>query len=163
VPIISGFKVTNVQILYQQSLGTQYLKPYPLYTMPFLVYGTTRQRHITHLLTASPNINLSADQVVIQGYTPTSQGLFYVHLNYCEGVSQPIFDTSTFFRSDASFASVKFTSDAGGTVHLGTGTVTLTKNVHVDSYWLNIDPVPQGHETSETSVTSGAYFSLHDQ
>jgi hypothetical protein len=128
--------------------------------MPFLVYGTARQRHITHVLTAFPNVHLSADQVEIQGFVPKVEGPIYAHLNYSEIVSHPFLSTfpvvpaNFFFRPDITLASAKFTADREGQSHLGTGTIKLTKNVYVDTHWLNLEPTPEGQKADKTS---GAY------
>jgi hypothetical protein len=130
--------------------------------MPFLLYGTRRQRHITHVFTVSPNIHLSADQVEIKGDSGV-EGPIYAHLDYWEKSVHPFAPTfptvpaNFFFRSDVTLASAKFTSDLDGKKYLGEGTIKLTKNVFVDSHWLNQDPMPLGRKPA---VTSGAYSLL---
>ena len=161
-PLIQGFTFTNIRILFKASLGARDLKPYP-HSMPFLVYGTTQQRHITHVFTASPNAHLSADQIKISDYIPQGEGPIYVHLNYSEIASQPFASTfpvvpaNFFFRSDAVLTTAKFTNDIDGETVLGNGRITLTKNVYVDTHWLNLDPILPGQRVP---VTQGADCSL---
>jgi hypothetical protein len=171
-PLIQGFTFTNIRVLYKASLGTRDLKPYP-HNMPFLVYGTKQQQHITHIFTASPNAHLSADQIKILDYIPAGQiknsdyipqgeGPIYAHLNYNEMASQPFasmfaVDPANFFRSDAMLTSAKFSHDIDGKIELGVGRITLTKNVYADTHWLNLDPIPPGWRAP---VTQGADCSL---
>jgi hypothetical protein len=121
--------------------------------MPFLVYGTKQQRHIDHVYTACPNAQFSADQVEIHGYAFTGEGPIYAHLNYAESAAQPfstspIVPTSFFFRPDVALVDAKFTRDLDGKNYLGQGTIRLTKNVYVDTHWLNLDPDQKDPETS---------------
>ena len=149
-PLISGFTLTNIKVIVQRSLHVNDLLPYPDLTMPFFVYGTEHQRHIDHVYTAYPNIQLSADQVNIAGLTPPAEEDFvYGHLQLPERAMQP-FDANSlnpsFFRPEITFTNVKFTRDFDGHEVVGTGSISLTANIFTDIQFLNGDPVPEEHD-----------------
>ncbi|KAH8806650.1 pyridoxal phosphate-dependent transferase, partial [Flagelloscypha sp. PMI_526] len=62
VPLVTG-QFSDVRVIAHQKLNSTFLKPYPMRRMPFFIYGSRNQTHIDHVYTASPNIQMSADQV----------------------------------------------------------------------------------------------------
>ncbi|KAJ8515142.1 hypothetical protein ONZ45_g7400 [Pleurotus djamor] len=146
--LLSGFKLTNIRVHVDRSLRSKDLLPYPVNTMPFFVYGADEQRHIDHVYTASPNIQLSADQVKIEGL-PRRVRAAYAHLRLPEVAMHPFPSNEVrssksaapfFFRPGAIFHDVVFSQDLAGAQLLGRGTLTLTENVFTDTDMLNENP-----------------------
>ncbi|KAJ3967966.1 pyridoxal phosphate-dependent transferase [Lentinula raphanica] len=154
-PIVRG-KITNIQILVQKKMNSKFLTPYPTRKMPFFVYGSGAETHIDHVYTASPNIQMSADQVVIgtdlhNDWNTTP--VLYAQLPFAEVSMQP-FESNLlretkpfFFRSGVTYNNVVFTRDQEGRDVVATSSLTLPekKNVFVDTDMLNADPEPEVH------------------
>ncbi|KAJ4485314.1 pyridoxal phosphate-dependent transferase [Lentinula aciculospora] len=163
-PIIKG-TMTNIQVLVQKKLNSKFLTPYPTRKMPFYVYGSGVETHIDHVYTASPNIQMTADQVVIGADLQNdwdATPLLYAQLPFAEISMQPFqsnFEREAatqpfFFHTGAKFDSVVFTKDLAGKEVVATTSLTLPKqkNVFVDTDMLNADPEP--HTAESTNVIS---------
>ncbi|KZS98854.1 hypothetical protein SISNIDRAFT_480454 [Sistotremastrum niveocremeum HHB9708] len=142
-PILSNFKLTNIQVLSEKSLLEQQLIPYPRKTMPFLVYGTRAQRHIQHVLTEYKNIQLMSDVAEIQGVNFPGEGPIYAHLNLPESAMQPFppdIPPDFFFSPGKLFPSIIYSKDFQGKQIIGFGRIVLGKWVFVDSRVVNMIP-----------------------
>lgn len=148
--------------------------------MPFFLYGNDNQMHIDHVYTASPNIQMSSDQVKIDGLINdwSERPLVYAQLPFPEVAMHP-FPMGTFppqgtptpddanlhsntpmpyrFRQGERFDGVAFTADLEGKVHIGFGTITLSKEQpFVDAKMLNDDPKIELSERGGTATARTA-------
>jgi hypothetical protein len=139
--------------------------------MPFYLYGSTQdsEYHIDHTLAAAPNTQFTAGEVTIpadvQRVLPTfSETSPYINIivDLPERAMQPFpsnkdiaNDTDFFFRPNKVLP-FKFTAADGTSAK---GSLTLTKNVFVDTDMLNEDPVPKkgGCYAREYSLRAHAY------
>ncbi|TDL20030.1 PLP-dependent transferase [Rickenella mellea] len=149
---MSRVKLTNIRVILQRRLDSKFISSaYPRFSMPFYIYGTEKERHITHALVAAPNIQLCADQVQLAiKDMPSGEGPFVAHfIHVPEHAMQPFppnekiqiqSDPPFFFRPGAEFE-VELTADLARDPILAKGKVTLSKNIFVDTNMLNMDPV----------------------
>ncbi|OGM43988.1 pyridoxal-dependent decarboxylase domain protein [Aspergillus bombycis] len=149
---------------------------YPRHFMPFYLYGSEDQYHISHMLLQAPNVNLSAsdvqlDQELLKKVRPrlrNHNALILTLTGYREETMHPfpkknnddvLLSKDFFFRQDKVF-NVKVYEDPkaddaqgpGLIDTLGTpiarGTMKLGSDVHIDVETLNRDPL----ETNEEGV-----------
>ncbi|KAJ3785409.1 pyridoxal phosphate-dependent transferase [Lentinula aff. detonsa] len=157
-PIAKG-KITDIQVIVQKKLNSKFLTPYPDRKLPFYVYGSGAEAHIDHVYTASPNIQMTADQVVVGAdlhHDWNATPVLYAQLPFAEISMQPfesnrIRETKPFFfHSGAKYDNVVFTRDLAGHDVVATTSLTLPekKNVFVDTDMLNADPEPDAHGVS---------------
>ena len=140
----------------KKPLDSKYLDPtYPRFGMPFYLYGSTQdsEYHIDHTLVAAPNTQLTGGEVsippgVISALPPFTEASPYIKIvaDFPERAMQPFppnkdiaQDNNFFFRPNKV---LPFTVE-GSNVK---GSLTLTKNVFVDTDMLNEDPVPKPHK-----------------
>ncbi|KAJ3847870.1 hypothetical protein EV368DRAFT_87236 [Lentinula lateritia] len=127
LPIVKG-KITNIK----------FLTPYPTYEMPFYVDGSEAQKHIDHVYTASPNIQMTAEQVVIGCHLQNdwnSKTVLYAQLPFVKSSMHPFttnFERETalkpfFFCSDVQWDHVLFTKDLAGKEVVTTTSLRLQK------------------------------------
>ncbi|KAH8099817.1 pyridoxal phosphate-dependent transferase [Cristinia sonorae] len=163
-PIAKG-KITDVKVIVCKKLNSKYLTPYPTRSMPFALYGTDIQTHIDHVYTAFPNIHMSADQVTVDNLDNdwSRNPLLYIHLPLPESAMQPFpsnYDRATaatpfFFRAGATFKNVLISKDVEGRdVVVASTTVTLGKNIFVDTDMLNEDPELKENSEGELGKTT---------
>ncbi|KAF8824088.1 hypothetical protein HHX47_DHR9000097 [Lentinula edodes] len=158
-PIVKG-KITDIQVIVQKKLNSKFLTPYPTRKMPFYIYGSEAQMHIDHVYTASPNIQMTAEQVVIGADLQNdwnANPVLYAQLPFAESSMQPFlsnFDRETapkpfFFHSGAKYDRVVFTRDLAGEDVVATTSLTLPlkRNVFIDTDMLNADPEPNSAES----------------
>ncbi|KAJ3903671.1 pyridoxal phosphate-dependent transferase, partial [Lentinula edodes] len=158
-PIVKG-KITNIKVIVQKKLNSKFLTPYPTDKMPFYVYGSDAQKHIDHVYTASPNIQMTAEQVVIGRHLQNdwnANPVLYAQLPFVESSMHPFttnFERETalepfFFRSDMQYDHVLFTKDLAGKEVVATTSLRLQKkkNVFIDTDMLNADPEPGAMES----------------
>lgn len=123
--------------------------------MPFYLYGSTQdsEYHIDHTFVAAPNTQFTGGEVtlppdVIRVLPPFTEASPYIKIisDFPERAMQPFppnkdiaQDRNFFFYPNKVFP---FTVE-GSNVK---GSLTLTKNVFVDTDMLNEDPVPKPHE-----------------
>ncbi|KAL7268366.1 hypothetical protein RUND412_009012 [Rhizina undulata] len=162
---LDDVKVSKIQIVKRRRLDSKFRDSnYPMYDMPFYLYGTPKHAHIDHMLLLAPNIQLSADEVTLKLDNQLSDGDLekgaIVQLNgVYERSMQPFLPMSDlvsepnfFFRPGKEF-NVSIYRDPNGAVaegpglanvkphdRIATGTMTLTGNVYIDSEKLNADP-----------------------
>ncbi|KAF4124797.1 Glutamate or tyrosine decarboxylase or a related PLP-dependent protein [Geosmithia morbida] len=146
---------------------------YPSDMMPFYLYGTPENMHVSHVLVYAPNIDLSASNLVFSPGLPAratallSEGLILGITNISEEAVQPFPSKNTslpeefFFRKGRTF-NVKVWKDPkdpkakgpGLLKHLGnplyTGKMTLGRHVVVDAEGPNEDPFKHKKETEST-------------
>ena len=149
---------------------------YPASNMPFYLYGTPNQMHISHMLLRAPNISLSAGNVTLSPpleSTITSQlpkGLILTLEEIPEAAMQPfpttIKDLSHFFFRNKEEFKVKIYKDSRGSQENGPGLLNdlgnsewqgkmkLNRDVDVDAEWPNKDEfannvVDSGHWQEE--------------
>ena len=133
--------------------------------MPFYLYGTKAQQHISHMLLRAPNASLCASNVVLdENLTKAveeklSGGLILTLSDYREATLQPFPATNDEVKDDSSFffqekrefnVNVyedpnKASADGPGLLNdldapLARGTMKLGEDVHVDVESLNKDP-----------------------
>jgi hypothetical protein len=144
---------------------------YPPVGMPFYLYGSTpnSEYHIDHTYAAAPNAQFTGGEVTIpadvQRVLPTfTEASPYINIivDFPERAMQPFpsdkeiaQDPDFFFRPNKVLP-FKFTA-ANNTIVKGS--LTLTKNVFVDTDMLNEDPVPKIGEcyAREYSLRAHAY------
>ncbi|KAH8099827.1 pyridoxal phosphate-dependent transferase [Cristinia sonorae] len=159
-PVVAKGRLGRITVLAQSPLNSANLTPYPKLTMPFRLYGAVDQYHIDHVYTASPNIQLSADQVNIQVESTapaaanakpvdlfSTSSTIFIQLQLAEASMHPFprnadLPSPFFFRPGAVFRNVSITADVEGKNVITAATVTLGKSVFVDSDMLNEDPMP---------------------
>lgn len=163
-PHLAEGKLTDIKVVARRLLGSKDLVPYPTSTMPFFLYGSETQKHIDHVYTASPNIQMSADQVKVVGLVNdwSERPLVYAHLPFPESAMHPFpqgrhLESNTplpyRFRAGEKFDKVKFTSDLEGKVQLGSGTITLSEEkTYIDTDMLNEAPGLPG--STQAKITS---------
>ncbi|KAF5380319.1 hypothetical protein D9757_007949 [Collybiopsis confluens] len=146
-PAIAKGRITGIKCIVQHKLNSKYLTPYPTRKMPFYLYGSGSEFHVDHVYTASPNIQLSAEQVTITEDVRNAKSLVYAQLPRAEISMHPFPKNKLrnppapfFFRSNTQFDNVEFTTDVDGRAVLATGTLILGKNIFVDIDYLNEDP-----------------------
>jgi hypothetical protein len=153
---ITGFELTNIKVVVKKPLDSKYLDPtYPRVGMPFYLYGSTQdsEYHIDHTLVTAPDTQITGGEVsippdVIRVLPPFTEASPFIEIiaDFPERAMQPFppnkdiaQDRNFFFRPKKVLA---FTVE-GSNVK---GSLTLTKNVFVDTDMLNEDPVPKPHE-----------------
>ncbi|KAL0947752.1 hypothetical protein HGRIS_013830 [Hohenbuehelia grisea] len=156
IPIAEG-KLSGITVVADRKLNSKYLDPYPERSMPFFVYSTgggDAAVHMDHVYTASPNIQLSAENVHIDhlAHNWNEQPLIYAHLPLPEYAMHPFPPTDDnsfhlnefFFRPNAKFDNVLITKDIEGKEAITTTSITLGTNVFVDTSMLNENPEDYG-------------------
>ncbi|KAK7053228.1 hypothetical protein VNI00_003851 [Paramarasmius palmivorus] len=154
---IPNVTLSNVQIVVRRQLDSKNLTTtYPRSTMPFYLYGlTSNSYHIDHVLLASPNIQLTADQVHLShqlaSIGPTEH--VYAHvLDKPELAMQPFPDNETikdnyadfFFKPKTEFE-VRITEDVEGLKEIvPRATLTLGNVAFFDTNELNMMPGKKG-------------------
>lgn len=139
---------------------------YPQHYMPFYLYGTKKQKHISHMLVRAPNVSLSASDVELDEdlretitEEQLSNGLILTLTDHREATMQPFpatnddvtNDKTFFFRQGKSFnvnvyVDPKKPSAMGPGLlddldtPLARGTMKLGDVVHVDVESFNKDP-----------------------
>ncbi|KAE8354962.1 pyridoxal phosphate-dependent transferase [Aspergillus coremiiformis] len=136
---------------------------YPEDCMPFYLYGSGQQWHISHMLLQAPNATLSAGNVKLDDKLASSlnqehakKGAILALTEIPERSMQPFpyskgdLPAKFFFQPDKTFKvkvweDPKDASTAGPGLleDLGTpveGTITLSNEIHVDLEWINKDP-----------------------
>ncbi|KAB8233262.1 pyridoxal phosphate-dependent transferase [Aspergillus alliaceus] len=150
---------------------------YPRHFMPFYLYGSPDQYHISHMLLQAPNVNLSACDVkfskalskTVHAYLEKSKGLILTLTGYREETMHPfpqknddsvLTSDDFFFRSGQKFK-VKVYEDPNGNCSegpglidnlgtpIGRGEMTLGDDVHVDVELLNQDPLVKQEQVVE--------------
>lgn len=148
---------------------------YPRHFMPFYLYGSADQYHISHMLLQAPNVNLSACEIklskklskTVHTYLEKSKALILTLTDYREETMHPfpqknddsVLTSEDFFFRPGSKLKVKVYEDPNGNCSkgpglienlgtpIGRGEMTLGDDVHVDVELLNQDPlVKQEHE-----------------
>ena len=159
-------KVTLTRIVKSRPLNSANRdSEYPQHYMPFYLYGTKGQQHISHVLLRAPNVSLSANDVELdeelrEAITKhISDGLILTLPDHREATMQPFpatnkdvtNDKTFFFRQGKSFnvnvyVDPKKPSTKGPGLlddldtPLARGTMKLGNAVHVDVESLNKDP-----------------------
>lgn len=167
-PIAKG-TVSVTRIVKSRPLNSEYReKEYPENSMPFYLYGTKEQQHISHMLLRAPNIALSAAGVTlthqVQGkdvaldktiLSQVPNGLILTLQNRPEAAMQPFPEKNKelppqfFFKKDHKFP-VKIWKDPKPNSAKGPGllkglqevceaTMVLNKDIDVDAEWPNSD------------------------
>lgn len=141
---------------------------YPRNFMPFYLFGSEEQHHISHMLLQAPNINLSSsniqlneelhDEVALR--LGEGDGLILALSDYREETMHPfplknddpiITSKGFFFRKGQTFDVKVYLDPKPGTAYgpglldelstlVGRGKMTLGDDVHVDVQVLNADP-----------------------
>lgn len=136
---------------------------YPEDYMPFYLYGSGKQWHISHMLLQAPNATFSAGNVKLDDKLVSSlnkghaeKGAILALTEVPETPMQP-FPTSKselpacfFFQPDKKYK-VKVWDDPNDASAAGPGlleglgepiegTITLSKEIHIDLEWINKDP-----------------------
>jgi hypothetical protein len=96
-PISHDALVSNIQIIYERSLRSQFLSPKYPRKMVFFVYST-QSIHMDHVLSCSPNIQLNSEMITLDFKTSSEKHEhfdprigFYIRLSDVnEGVMQPL-------------------------------------------------------------------------
>lgn len=164
---LGQIKVHVTQIIKNRSLSSKNRNAnYPDTYMPFYLYGTASQRHISHMLLKSPNIELSAGNVKLDLDTEIdnselARGAILCFTDVHEAPMQPFsvkkgkLPRGFFFRSGQKFQvkvwrDLKKAEDSGPNLlpgklkdmgpELAAGTLELRDDVYVDSEGVNKDP-----------------------
>lgn len=142
---------------------------YPRHFMPFYLYGSSTEYHISHMLLQAPNVNLSACDVKLspelsEKVSPElGKGLILTLTGYREETMHPfpqknndtVFTSDHFFFRPERTFKVKVYQDPKPNIangpglidNLGTpiarGEMTLGNDVHVDVEALNWDPLEE--------------------
>ncbi|KOC16826.1 pyridoxal-dependent decarboxylase domain protein [Aspergillus flavus AF70] len=142
---------------------------YPRHFMPFYLYGSPKEYHISHMLLQAPNVNLSACDVKLspelsEKVSPElGKGLILTLTGYREETMHPfpqknndtVFTSDHFFFRPERTFKVKVYQDPKPNIangpglidNLGTpiarGEMTLGNDVHVDVEALNWDPLEE--------------------
>lgn len=132
------FTITTVHI--NNLLDREYLRPYPT-EMPFILYGTSKEYHIDHVLGSSPNAQLTASGVTLN-VTPAlddSKNYTLTFDRQIEWAMQPFTyrQPLTWFKPNATF---DITVRESGSASVSTGTLTLSQSagdIFVDYEHLN--------------------------
>ncbi|KAF8427943.1 pyridoxal phosphate-dependent transferase [Tirmania nivea] len=160
-PIAMDFIFSDISVIINTNLTANELDTNYPNLMPFHLYGTSEQKHIDHLLRASPNVMLNSDQVILSDMNPelTDQelrnGVIAVFTNVRESSLQPMqrlasttpphqwrsqkFD----FIPGAKFPITVYKNWADakeGRSQISTGNLTLGTSVFADDRLLNKDP-----------------------
>lgn len=139
---------------------------YPQHNMPFYLYGTKKQHHISHMLLKAPNVCVSASNVKLDTklakvvHDNISQGLILTLCDYREVTMQPFPATNQAIKKDRHFFfrpgkefEVKVFRDPNAPIAfgpglltnlatpIGRGKMTLGQVCHVDVESLNHDPL----------------------
>ncbi|KAK1750944.1 pyridoxal phosphate-dependent transferase [Echria macrotheca] len=162
-----GMILPRARITIQRIIKSRSLMPatndscYPSDVMPFYLYGTTSEQHISHILTKAPNIGLDASNVRLQVQgspidAALSKGAIIALQDVFEKAKQPFADPipENFFFARGKQFNVKVWADPRGydesakglvedvvkTPPLATGTIVLGEHVIVDVERVNRDP-----------------------
>lgn len=164
-PITKGI-VTVTSIVRNRPLNSEYReKSYPENFIPFYLYGTQEQYHISHMLLRAPNIALSAGDITltVDGkdvadhpdiFPQVPSGLILTLEDYPEAAMQPFPEKNKdlppqfFFKKNNTFP-VKIWKETNPK-NSGPGLLedwekqceailTLNKDIDVDSEWPNMD------------------------
>ncbi|GBF61633.1 aspartate 1-decarboxylase [Trichophyton mentagrophytes] len=139
---------------------------YPQHNMPFYLYGTEEQHHISHVLLKAPNVCLSASNVILDTqlakvvHENICYGLILTLCDYREATMQPFPNKNEAIKKDAHFFfrpgkefEVKVFRDPNAPIAFGPGLLTnlatpiargkmtLGQDCHVDVESLNHDPL----------------------
>ncbi|KAE8143547.1 pyridoxal phosphate-dependent transferase [Aspergillus pseudotamarii] len=144
---------------------------YPRHVMPFYLYGSEKQFHISHMLLQAPNVNLSACDVKLELSDeladPVStrlgkgEGLILTLTEFREETMHPfpqdnqnaVYTSKDFFFQKGKTFKVKIYEDPNQAIAQGPGlldklrrpiargVMTLGDDVHVDAEQLNKDPL----------------------
>ncbi|EGE03438.1 pyridoxal-dependent decarboxylase [Trichophyton equinum CBS 127.97] len=139
---------------------------YPQHNMPFYLYGTEEQHHISHVLLKAPNVCLSASNVTLDTqlakvvHGNICYGLILTLCDYREATMQPFPNKNEAIKKDAHFFfrpgkefEVKVFRDPNAPIAFGPGLLTnlatpiargkmtLGQDCHVDVESLNHDPL----------------------
>ena len=161
--------VTMKQVIKSRGLNSSFRDDhYPRHFMPFYLFGSKKQYHISHMLLQAPNINLSASDIKLSDelhekvacLLEGGKGLILTLSDYREETMQPFpldnndkaFSSKHFFFKSGRTFQVKVWIDhkepsANGPGLLddlselvGQGEMTLGEDVYVDVEVLNDDP-----------------------
>ncbi|KAF7588521.1 hypothetical protein BBP40_005548 [Aspergillus hancockii] len=167
-PIRSSTTVTLKRVVKSRPLNSNHREAdYPDDYVPFYLYGSGKQWHISHMLLQAPNATLSASNLTLDDKLASSLGQEFAERGAIlaltevpEKAMQPFatskgdLSTNFFFRPDKKFE-VKVWNDPRGASAAGPGlleglknpvegAITLSNEIHVDMEWLNKDPFEQG-------------------
>ena len=139
---------------------------YPEDYMPFYLYGSGKQWHISHMLLQAPNATFSAGNVKLDDKLASSlsqqhaeNGAILALTEVPEASMQPFAVSKSelpacfFFQPDKKYK-VKVWDDPNDASAAGPGlleglgepiegTMTLSKEIHIDLEWINKDPFEQ--------------------
>ncbi|KAE9396101.1 PLP-dependent transferase [Gymnopus androsaceus JB14] len=144
-PLIEEVELANIEIIVNRQIDSTHLEnSYLASSVPFFLYGTGKQLHIDHVLLASPNIQLNADQVK----------------NVPEQSMQPFPANATiqlnnqfFFKPGSQFEVVLLKGLEGEP--LGRGGLALGDFTFFDNNDINMFPVAQNHIDKPKAPNSG--------
>ena len=152
---------------------------YPRHVMPFYLYGSVNQFHISHMLLQAPNVNLSACDVKLELGDAQSdevstrlgkgEGLILTLTEFREETMHPfppdnknaVYTSTDFFFQKGKTFKVKIYEDPNPAVAQGPGLLdelrapiargkmALGNDVHVDAEELNKDPLEVQNEGSK--------------
>ncbi|KAB8237316.1 hypothetical protein ETB97_007633 [Aspergillus alliaceus] len=163
-PVRSSTTVTLKRVIKSRPLNSAHREAdYPEDFMPFYLYGSGKQWHMSHMLLQAPNATFSANNVTLDEELATSlkqehaeKGAILALTEVPEQSMQP-FPSSKhdlpggfFFQPDKKYK-VKVWDDPRDASAAGPGlleglgkpvegTITLTNEVHFDLEWINKDP-----------------------
>ncbi|KAE8143371.1 pyridoxal phosphate-dependent transferase [Aspergillus pseudotamarii] len=166
-PVRTSTPVTLKRVIKSRPLNSANREAdYPEDYMPFYLYGSGKQWHIAHMLLQAPNATFSAGNVKLddklasslsQGHT--EKGAILAFTEVPEASMQPFpaskseLPTCFFFQPDKKYKvkvwdDPKDVSAAGPGLLEGLrepveGTITLSKEIHIDLEWINKDPFEQ--------------------
>jgi hypothetical protein len=185
IGLLEGGYLTNAipcsvamnQVIKSRGLNSSFRDDhYPRHFMPFYLFGSPEQYHISHMLLQAPNINLSASNVKfcpelhtkVSELLKSGKGLILTLSDYREATMQPFpldnnndaFDSGRFFFKPRQSFEVKVWIDPKGpsangpgllddlSELVGQGQMDLGEDVYWDVGVLNKDPFAD--ETNET-------------
>ena len=166
--------VTVTRVIKSRPLNSANRDPeYPRHYMPFYLYGTAKQKHVSHMLLKAPNAALSANDVLLDRDLSAvvdehlSEGLILTLTDFREVTMQPFpttnaaIDPATFFFRKGRKYGVKVYRDPNSASAagpglleylgspIGQGTMELRDDVHVDVEGPNKDPFDHAPEPME--------------
>ncbi|KAK4868382.1 hypothetical protein LT330_007104 [Penicillium expansum] len=162
-------KVTMNKVVKSRGLNSKFRDDhYPRNFMPFYLFGSEEQHHISHMLLQAPNINLSSSNIQLNEelhdevalHLGEGDGLILALSDYREETMHPfplknddpiITSKGFFFRKGQTFDVKVYLDPKPGTAYgpglldelstlVGRGKMTLGDDVHVDVQVLNADP-----------------------
>ncbi|KAH8435161.1 uncharacterized protein LDX57_012790 [Aspergillus melleus] len=183
-------KVSITRIIKNRSLSSRNRDTkYPNTFMPFYLYGTGTQRHISHMLLKSPNIELSAGNVKLEldaeiDDSELSRGAILCFTHVHEAPMQPFsvrkgrLPRGFFFRSGQKFQvkvwrDLKKAEESGPCLlpdtlkamgpELAAGTIELRDDIYVDSEGVNKDPFDRVSGDGEDDQWRELFQEIKDQ